>query len=69
MFFNGGVDGEFGNGYRWSLGLVHSSAQLSQAVNNLNNGRLFASLDATQVTAATWVARAWRSAPSSAMWR
>ena len=52
VFFNGGVEGEFGNGYKWNLGLVHSTAQLSQAVNNLNNGRLFASLDATQVTAA-----------------
>ncbi len=52
LFFNGGVEGEFGNGYKWNLGLVHSTATLAQAVNNLNSGRLSAALDATQVTAA-----------------
>ncbi len=46
VFFNGGLEGELGNDYKWNVGLVHSAAKLTQTSNNLHNGRLFAALDA-----------------------
>jgi outer membrane receptor protein involved in Fe transport len=47
IFANVGVNGEFGNGYKWDVGYVHSDAKLlNTEVANLNNLRLAASLDA-----------------------
>jgi outer membrane receptor protein involved in Fe transport len=46
VFFNSGLEGEFGDGYRWELGYVHSDATLNQTATNINNGRQYAALDA-----------------------
>jgi outer membrane receptor protein involved in Fe transport len=46
LFVNAGLEGKFGNDYRWELGLVHSTARLQQTNTNINNGRLAAALDA-----------------------
>jgi outer membrane receptor protein involved in Fe transport len=48
-FFNLGLDGTFGNGYKWDIGLVHSDARMKNTeIANLNNLRLSAALDAVQ---------------------
>ena len=44
-FFNGGLDGSFGNGYKWNVGIVHSNARLTQVATTPDNGKLYAALD------------------------
>jgi outer membrane receptor protein involved in Fe transport len=47
IFLNTGLDGDFGGGWKWSLGYVHSSSKLSNTeYNNVNNLKLAAALDA-----------------------
>lgn len=46
-FLNAGLEGEFGGGYKWELGYVHSiSSLLVKNRSNVNNLRLAAALDA-----------------------
>ncbi len=53
VFVNAGLEGSFGDGYKWDAGYTHSSAELNNTEkSNLNNYRLSAALDATVVTAA-----------------
>jgi iron complex outermembrane receptor protein len=47
VFLNAGLEGEFGSGYKWEAGYVHSSSSMRVTNNaNLNTLRLAAALDA-----------------------
>ncbi len=47
VFINTGLDGEIGEGWKWSLGYVHSTSKLDNTeYNNVNNLKLSAALDA-----------------------
>ena len=46
-FINAGLDGKFGNGYRWEASYTHSQARLNNFQSKIHHmGQLFASLDA-----------------------
>jgi outer membrane receptor protein involved in Fe transport len=51
VFVNAGLEGQFGDNYKWDLGFIHSTAQLVQSNNNINNGKLYAALDAVKDSA------------------
>ncbi len=47
VFLNAGLDGQFGEGWKWSLGYVHSTSKIDNTeFNNVNNLKLAAALDA-----------------------
>lgn len=47
--YMGGLNGDFGDGYKWSFDLVHGTTDMDTTLNNnVNNQRLAAALDAVQ---------------------
>jgi outer membrane receptor protein involved in Fe transport len=47
LFVNSGLEGKFGDGYRWEASYTHSIAKSDSRQNaNIDNGRLYAALDA-----------------------
>ncbi|MCS0631161.1 TonB-dependent receptor [Telluria mixta] len=66
LFVNAGLDGEFGNGYKWEAGYVHSVSSMLVTTNgNLNNLRLSAALDAVAGADGTPVCRVTLTNPTA----
>lgn len=66
LFVNAGLDGEFGGGYKWDAGYVHSvSSLLLTNKSNLNNLRLAAALDAVAGPNGTVVCKSTLTSPAS----